>query len=77
MYWLYAVLYHMMPPVERFRFHSVQKPEEQNLVRIPQAVKGVLPVQGVQAVGNFLVFAVVSSSSSSYFLISSVLFVCV
>jgi hypothetical protein len=55
----------------------VQKPEEQNLVRIPQAVKGVLPVQGVQAVGNFLVFAVVSSSSSSYFLISSVLFVCV
>ncbi|CAK9868293.1 unnamed protein product [Sphagnum jensenii] len=47
-----------MPPVERFRFHSVQKPEEQNLVRIPQAVKGVLLVQGVQAVGNFLVFAV-------------------
>jgi protein-S-isoprenylcysteine O-methyltransferase Ste14 len=67
----------MMPPLERFRFHSVQEPEEQNLVRIPQAVKGVLLVQGVQAVGNFLVFAVVSSSSSSsYILISSVLFVC-
>jgi protein-S-isoprenylcysteine O-methyltransferase Ste14 len=67
----------MMPPLERFRFHSVQEPDEQNLVRIPQAVKGVLLVQGVQAVGNFLVFAVVSSSSSySYILISSVLFVC-
>jgi hypothetical protein len=66
----------MMPPLERFRFHSVQEPEEQNLIRIPQAVKGVLLVQGVQAVGNFLVFAVVScsSSSSSYFLISSMLF---
>jgi hypothetical protein len=68
----------MMPPLERLRFHSVQEPEEQNLVRIPQAVKRFLLVQGVQAVGNFLVFAVVSSpSSSSYFLISSVPFVCV
>jgi hypothetical protein len=67
----------MMPPLERFRFHSEQEPEEQNLVRIPQAVKRVPLVQGVQAVGNFLVFAVVSSPSSScYFLISSVPFVC-
>jgi hypothetical protein len=64
-YWLYAGLYHMLPPLDRFRLHSVQEEEQRNLVTLPQVVKGVLLQQAVQAVVAFLLFAV-SSFSSSY-----------
>jgi sphinganine C4-monooxygenase len=63
-YWLYAGLYHMLPPLDRFRLHSVQEEEQRNLVTLPQVVKGVLLQQAVQAVVAFLLFAVSSFSSS-------------
>ncbi|KAH9567506.1 hypothetical protein CY35_03G030600 [Sphagnum magellanicum] len=56
-YWLYAGLYHMLPPLDRFRLHSVQEEEQRNLVTLPQVVKGVLLQQAVQAVVAFLLFA--------------------
>jgi sphinganine C4-monooxygenase len=63
-YWLYAGLYHMLPPLDRFRLHSVQEEEQRNLVTLPQVVKGVLLQQAVQSVVAFLLFAVSSFSSS-------------
>lgn len=57
-YWLYAGLYQLLPPLDNYRLHTRREEDEKNSVPLPSVVKGVLLQQLVQATvaqGLFLV----------------------
>ena len=60
-YWVYAGAYHyVIPPLEKYRLHSIEEEEKRNLVTLPQVVRGVLLQQAVQAFVALSLFAVSS-----------------
>ncbi|ERM94367.1 hypothetical protein AMTRI_Chr04g189700 [Amborella trichopoda] len=48
-YWLYAGMYQILPPLDRYRMHTRKEEEQKNLVPISLVIKGVLLQQLVQA----------------------------
>eukprot|EP00246_Nothoceros_aenigmaticus_P003792 TRINITY_DN1498_c0_g1_i1.p1 TRINITY_DN1498_c0_g1~~TRINITY_DN1498_c0_g1_i1.p1 ORF type:complete len:342 (+),score=35.54 TRINITY_DN1498_c0_g1_i1:92-1117(+) len=63
-YWLYAGLYHLLPPLNQYRMHSRTEEESRNLVPLPHVVKGVLIQQAIQAAVAFFLFQVTGSASA-------------
>lgn len=57
-YWLYAGLYHLLPPLDQYRMHSRSEKDSKNLVSFPDVVKGVLLQQAIQAAVALLLFQV-------------------
>ncbi|KAJ7294384.1 hypothetical protein O6H91_07G032000 [Diphasiastrum complanatum] len=55
-YWIYAGIYHLLPPLDRYRLHSRKEEELRNLVSLPTVVKGVLLQQAIQAVVAITLF---------------------
>ncbi|KAM0936832.1 putative sphingolipid C4-monooxygenase [Dioscorea sansibarensis] len=64
-YWLYAGMYQLLPPLERFRLHTRKEKEQKNLVPLSSVVKGVLLQQLVQATIAQLLFLMTSKLSST------------
>ncbi|KAJ7567234.1 hypothetical protein O6H91_02G137900 [Diphasiastrum complanatum] len=64
-YWIYAGIYHMLPPLDRYRLHSRKEEELRNLVSMPAVVKGVLLQQAVQAIVAVTLFKVTSQASDA------------
>lgn len=63
-YWIYAGMYQLLPPLDNYRLHTRKEEEQRNLVSMPSVVKGVLLQQLVQASVAELLFLV----SASFFL---------
>lgn len=57
-YWLYAGIYQLLPPLDNYRLHTRKEEEEKNLVPLSSVVKGVLLQQLVQATVAQLLFLV-------------------
>lgn len=57
-YWLYAGMYQLLPPLDRFRLHTRKEEKLKNLVPLSSVVKGVLLQQLVQATIAQLLFLV-------------------
>ncbi|KAK1289194.1 Sphinganine C(4)-monooxygenase 2 [Acorus calamus] len=64
-YWLYAGMYQLLPPLDRFRLHTRKEEEQKNLVTLSAVVKGVLLQQLVQATVAQALFKITSKSSST------------
>ncbi|KAG0448446.1 hypothetical protein HPP92_027832 [Vanilla planifolia] len=62
-YWLYAGMYQLLPPLDRFRLHTRKEEEQKNLVSISTVAKGVLLQQLVQAAVARLLFLVTGGSN--------------
>ncbi|KAK1309566.1 Sphinganine C(4)-monooxygenase 1 [Acorus calamus] len=65
LYWLYAGMYQLLPPLEQFRLHTRKEEEQKNLVKLSAVVKGVLLQQLVQATVAQALFTITSKASSS------------
>lgn len=57
-YWLYAGVYMLLPPMDRYRLHTRKEEEQKNLVPISSVIKGVLLQQFVQATVAQTLFSV-------------------
>ncbi|OMP09669.1 Fatty acid hydroxylase [Corchorus olitorius] len=57
-YWLYAGIYQLLPPMDKYRLHTRKEEEEKNSVPLASVVKGVLLQQVVQATVAQLLFLV-------------------
>ncbi|XP_039126369.1 very-long-chain aldehyde decarbonylase GL1-9-like [Dioscorea cayenensis subsp. rotundata] len=64
-YWLYAGMYQLLPPLDRFRLHTRKEEKLKNLVPLSSVVKGVLLQQLVQATIAQLLFLATSDANSS------------
>lgn len=62
-YWLYAGMYQLLPPLDQYRLHTRKEEEQKNLVPLSSVIKGVLLQQLVQATVAGLMFLVSSSKS--------------
>lgn len=64
-YWLYAGIYQLLPPLDRYRLHTRKEEEQKNLVPFSSVVKGVLFQQLVQATVAQILFLATSSSTET------------
>ncbi|PKA51310.1 Sphinganine C(4)-monooxygenase 2 [Apostasia shenzhenica] len=64
-YWLYAGMYQLLPPLDRYRLHTRMEQEQKNLVPISAVIKGVLLQQLVQATVARLLFLIMKLHISS------------
>ncbi|KAL6211348.1 hypothetical protein ACLB2K_016575 [Fragaria x ananassa] len=48
-YWLYAGIYQLLPPLDNYRLHTRREEDEKNSVPLPSVVRGVLLQQLAQA----------------------------
>ncbi|KAK7820378.1 very-long-chain aldehyde decarbonylase GL1-9 [Quercus suber] len=64
-YWLYAGLYQLLPPLENFRLHTRKEEDEKNSVPLSAVVKGVLLQQLVQATVAQALFLLTSKANAS------------
>ncbi|XP_058084355.1 very-long-chain aldehyde decarbonylase GL1-9-like [Magnolia sinica] len=64
-YWVYAGIYQLLPPLDRFRLHTRKEEEQKNLVPIWSVIKGVLLQQLVQATVAQTLFSMTSTASST------------
>ncbi|KAF3659979.1 putative cytochrome 78A7-like [Capsicum annuum] len=55
-YWLYAGLYQLLPPMDKYRLHTRKEEDDKNLVPLSSVVKGVLLQQFFQATVAHLLF---------------------
>ncbi|XP_031477137.1 very-long-chain aldehyde decarbonylase GL1-9-like [Nymphaea colorata] len=62
-YWLYAGMYQMLPPLDRYRMHTRKEEKEKNSVALSSVIKGVLLQQLFQAVVAQLLFLVTSKAN--------------
>lgn len=62
-YWLYAGMYQLLPPLDRYRLHTRKEEAQKNLVPISAVVKGVLLQQLVQATVAHALFLVTAKLS--------------
>ncbi|OAY71409.1 Sphinganine C4-monooxygenase 2 [Ananas comosus] len=62
-YWVYAGVYQLLPPLDRYRLHTRKEEEQKNLVSLSSVIKGVLLQQLAQATIAQLLFLVTSDSS--------------
>ncbi|MCL7038650.1 hypothetical protein MKW94_018515 [Papaver nudicaule] len=49
-YWLYAGVYHMLPPLDDYRLHTKKEFAAKDVVPLPTVVKGVLIQQFIQTI---------------------------
>ncbi|MCL7028275.1 hypothetical protein MKW94_014139 [Papaver nudicaule] len=49
-YWLYAGVHHMLPPMENYRLHTKQEFAAKDVVPLPKVIRGVLIQQLIQAI---------------------------
>jgi|UniRef100_A0A2N9H181 sphinganine C4-monooxygenase len=61
-YWLYAGLYQLLPPLDNYRLHTKKEEDEKNCVPLSSVIKGVLLQQLVQATVAQALFMVCSST---------------
>ncbi|CAM6091342.1 unnamed protein product [Calypogeia fissa] len=59
-YWLYGGMYHLLPPMDKYRLHTRKEEDLKNAVSKSTVVKGVLLQQAVQAVVAMLLFMLTS-----------------
>ncbi|XP_043697741.1 very-long-chain aldehyde decarbonylase GL1-9-like [Telopea speciosissima] len=64
-YWVYAGIYQLLPPLDHYRLHTRREEEEKNSVPLPKVIKGVLLQQLVQATVAHTLFLLTSKPSSS------------
>ncbi|GJU86632.1 putative reverse transcriptase domain-containing protein [Tanacetum coccineum] len=64
-YWLYAGLFQLLPPLDNYRLHTRKEEDVKNAVPLRSVVKGVLVQQLVQAVVAHLLFLESKSSVGS------------
>ncbi|KAJ6804637.1 protein SUR2 [Iris pallida] len=64
-YWLYAGMYQLLPPLRRYRLHTRKEEEERNLVPLSSVVRGVLLQQLVQAIVARVLFLVTGDEGST------------
>ncbi|XP_010916989.1 very-long-chain aldehyde decarbonylase GL1-9 [Elaeis guineensis] len=64
-YWLYAGMYQLLPPLDRYRLHTRKEEEQKNLVPLLSVVKGVLLQQLVQATVAQVLFLITSSATGT------------
>lgn len=57
-YWLYAGMYQLLPPLDQYRLHTRKEEDQKNLVPLSSVIKGVLLQQLVQATVAGLMFMV-------------------
>lgn len=57
-YWMYAGMYQLLPPLDRYRLHTRKEEEEKNLVPLSSVIRGVLLQQLVQATVAQMLFLV-------------------
>lgn len=57
-YWLYAGLFQLLPPLDNYRLHTRKEEVVKNAVPLRSVVKGVLVQQLVQAVVAHVLFLV-------------------
>ncbi|CAL9197326.1 unnamed protein product [Musa hybrid cultivar] len=62
-YWLYAGMYQLLPPLDQYRLHTRKEEEQKNLVPLSSVIKGVLLQQLVQATVAGLMFLVTAKPS--------------
>ncbi|ONH90299.1 hypothetical protein PRUPE_8G045600 [Prunus persica] len=63
-YWLYAGLYQLLPPLDNYRLHTRREEDDKNSVPLPSVVKGVLLQQLVQATVAQGLFLLTSKANS-------------
>ncbi|GJY13212.1 sphinganine C4-monooxygenase 1-like protein [Tanacetum coccineum] len=63
-YWLYAGLFQLLPPLDNYRLHTRKEEDVKNAVPLRSVVKGVLVQQLVQAVVAHLLFLVTSETGA-------------
>ncbi|GJY38957.1 sphinganine C4-monooxygenase 1-like protein [Tanacetum coccineum] len=61
-YWLYAGLFQLLPPLDNYRLHTRKEEDVKNAVPLGSVVKGVLVQQLVRAVVAHLLFLVTSET---------------
>ncbi|KAI3936548.1 hypothetical protein MKW92_045648 [Papaver armeniacum] len=64
-FWLYAGVHHILPPLDHYRLHTRKEAASQNLVSIPTVIKGVLLQQSISATVAYSFFWVNNSMLSS------------
>lgn len=64
-YWLYAGMYQLLPPLDRYRLHTRKEEEEKNLVPLSSVIWGVLLQQLVQATVAQMLFLMTSKASAT------------
>lgn len=57
-YWIYGGMYHLLPPLDKYRLHTRKEEDQKNQVSKSTVIKGVLLQQTVQAVVALLLFMV-------------------
>ncbi|CAL9050616.1 unnamed protein product [Musa banksii] len=62
-YWLYAGMYQLLPPLDQYRLHTRKEEEQKNLVPLSSVIKGVLLQQLVQATVAGLMFLITAKPS--------------
>ncbi|KAI3938685.1 hypothetical protein MKW92_018370 [Papaver armeniacum] len=50
MYWLYAGVHHMLPPLEKYRLHTKKEFAAKDVVPLPTVIRGVLIQQLIQVI---------------------------
>ncbi|CAA6658794.1 unnamed protein product [Spirodela intermedia] len=64
-YWIYAGMYQLLPPLDSYRLHTRKEEEQRNLVSMSSVVKGVLLQQLVQASVAELLFLATTKADSA------------
>uniref|UniRef100_A0A0V0IAV8 Putative sphinganine C(4)-monooxygenase 1-like n=1 Tax=Solanum chacoense TaxID=4108 RepID=A0A0V0IAV8_SOLCH len=64
-YWLYAGLYQLLPPMDKYRLHTRKEENTKNLVPLASVVKGVLLQQFFQATVAHLLFLLTCKVTTS------------
>ncbi|MCL7036792.1 hypothetical protein MKW94_027199 [Papaver nudicaule] len=49
LYWIYAGMYQLLPPLDHYRLHTRKETDEKNCVALSTVIKGVLLQQLAQA----------------------------
>ncbi|KAI3945524.1 hypothetical protein MKW98_018341 [Papaver atlanticum] len=57
-YWLYAGVYHLLPPLDHYRLHTRKEKDAKNVVPLPTVIKGVLLQQSIQATVAYSLFLI-------------------
>lgn len=57
-YWIYAGVYHLLPSLKKFRLHTLEEKKQNNVVELPEVIRGVLVQQTFQVIVAQLLFFV-------------------
>ncbi|RZC64757.1 hypothetical protein C5167_008453 [Papaver somniferum] len=65
LYWIYAGIYQLLPPLDQYRLHTRKETDEKNCVALSTVIKGVLLQQLAQATVAHVLFLITSMLSTS------------